>query len=175
MISPAPLLLIALLAIGCGSNEATAVGALPAQASAPAAGPDSANSRKDPGTGSRRTRRSGTVITVGRSPFGRILLDSRERAVYVFERDPNRRTVCYGSCAEAWPPVLTKGTPRARGGAKSSLLGSIRRRGGRRQVTYAGKPLYYYAHEAPGEVRCHNVDLNGGYWWVVGPNGRRRP
>ena len=49
------------------------------------------------------------------------------------------------------------------------------RRDGRKQVTYAGKPLYFYAHEEPGEVRCHNVDLNGGLWWVVGPDGKRRP
>ena len=38
-------------------------------------------------------------------------------------------------------------------------------------MTYGGRPLYYYAHEAPGEVRCHNVDLNGGFWWVVGRDG----
>jgi predicted lipoprotein with Yx(FWY)xxD motif len=58
---------------------------------------------------------------------------------------------------------------------RRSLLGSIRRRDGRRQVTYAGKPLYYYAHEGPGQVLCHNVKLNGGLWWVVGANGARRP
>jgi len=51
----------------------------------------------------------------------------------------------------------------------------VKRRDGRLQVTYAGKPLYFYAHEAPGEVRCHNVNLNGGLWWVVGPDGKRRP
>ena len=58
---------------------------------------------------------------------------------------------------------------------KKSLLGTARRRDGRRQVTYAGKPLYYYAHEGPGEVLCHNVHLNGGLWWVLGPSGKRRP
>ncbi|HZL04366.1 MAG TPA: hypothetical protein VFE45_02915 [Coriobacteriia bacterium] len=42
-------------------------------------------------------------------------------------------------------------------------------------MTYAGRPLYYYAHEGPGRVLCHNVHLNGGLWWVVGPNGKRRP
>jgi hypothetical protein len=26
----------------------------------------------------------------------------------------------------------------------------------------AVKPLYFYAHEEPGEVLCHNVDLSGG-------------
>ena len=58
---------------------------------------------------------------------------------------------------------------------RTRLLGTIKRRGGRRQVTYAGKPLYFYAHEAPGEVLCHDVNLNGGYWWVIGPDGARRP
>ena len=41
-------------------------------------------------------------------------------------------------------------------------------------MTYAGQPLYYYAHEGPGQVLCHNVYLNGGLWWVVGPSGKRR-
>ena len=50
----------------------------------------------------------------------------------------------------------------------------VERRGGERQVTYAGRPLYYYVNEGPGEVRCHNVNLNGGLWWVVGPDGQRR-
>jgi hypothetical protein len=43
------------------------------------------------------------------------------------------------------------------------------------QVTYAGKPLYCYAHDGRGEVGGNNVDLNGGLWWVVGPDGKRRP
>ena len=83
--------------------------------------------------------------------------------------------MCYGECAEAWPPVYTDGDPQAGTGVEESLMGTVRRRDGRLQVTYAGKPLYLYAHEAPGEVRCHNVNLNGGLWWVVGPDGKRRP
>ena len=60
-------------------------------------------------------------------------------------------------------------------GADRKLIGTTRRRDGRRQVTYRGRPLYYYAHESAGEVRCHNVDLNGGLWWVIGADGKRRP
>ena len=93
----------------------------------------------------------------------------------MFERDSRRRTVCYGKCARDWPPVLTSEAPRARKGVKASLLGTIRRRGGRKQVTYAGRPLYFYAHEDPGQVLCHDVDLNGGFWWAVGADGKRRP
>ena len=47
-------------------------------------------------------------------------------------------------------------------GTRSSLPGTIELRAARMQATYAGKALYYYAQEEPGEVHCHNVDLNGG-------------
>ena len=117
----------------------------------------------------------GTEIVLGDSEFGSMLFDRDKQAIYIFERDSKNRTNCYGDCAAAWPPVYTDGEPRAGKGVKDSLLGTIGRRDGKRQVTYAGQPLYYYVHEGPGEVRCHNVNLNGGFWWVVGPDGRRRP
>lgn len=117
----------------------------------------------------------GTTITLAGSEFGTMLFDSKKQAIYVFQNDRPNESRCYDECAEAWPPVFTKGEPRARGGVKQALLGTVKRRDGGRQVTYAGKPLYFYAHEQPGEVRCHNVNLNGGLWWVVGPDGKRRP
>ena len=116
----------------------------------------------------------GTTVTVGDSEFGEMLFDARKQAIYIFENDPKGKTVCYGDCAEAWPPVFTAGRPKAGTGVRASLLGTVKRRDGRLQVTYAGKALYFYAHEKPGEVRCHNIDLNGGLWWVVGPDGKRR-
>jgi predicted lipoprotein with Yx(FWY)xxD motif len=58
---------------------------------------------------------------------------------------------------------------------RQRLLGTVRRRNGARQVTYAGKPLYKYAHEGKGQVLCHDIALNGGHWWALGANGRRRP
>ena len=122
------------------------------------------------------TAAEGTTIVARSSRFGRMLFNTKRQAIYIFQRDPRRRSVCYGECAEAWPPVYTRAKPKAGGGGvRQSLLGTIRRRGGRLQVTYRGKPLYYYAHEGPGQILCHNVNLNGGLWWVVGPDGRRRP
>ena len=117
----------------------------------------------------------GTTVTLGDSEFGRMLFGPNDQAIYIFENDREDESVCFGECAEAWPPVLTKGEPRAGQGVEASLLGTIERDGGGTQVTYDGKPLYHYAHEGPGEVRCHNVDLNGGFWWVVGPDGERLP
>ena len=123
----------------------------------------------------RPAKATGTEIVLGDSEFGSMLFDRRRQAIYIFENDPRGKSACYGECAVAWPPVYTDGQPRAGKGVRQSLLGTVRRRDGKRQVSYAGKPLYFYVNEGPGEVRCHNVDLNGGLWWVVGPNGRRRP
>ena len=119
--------------------------------------------------------KKGTTITVGESEFGDMLFDARKQAIYIFENDRPNESVCYDDCAEAWPPVLTEGEPTPGKGVDASLIGTTERRDGTLQVTYDDQPLYFYAHEAPGEVRCHNVDLNGGLWWVVGPDGERRP
>jgi predicted lipoprotein with Yx(FWY)xxD motif len=118
--------------------------------------------------------KAGTTITLGDSEFGSMLFDTKRQAIYIFELDREGETNCHGECAEAWPPVFTEGKPKAGKGVDASLLGTVKRRDGRLQVTYAGKPLYFYAHEGPGEVKCHNVNLNGGLWWVIGPDGERR-
>ena len=131
----------------------------------------------EPDAGDTAGRDSGvaTRIVVRPSEFGDMLFGPDRQAIYIFENDPRGTSRCYGECAAAWPPVFTDREPRAGRGVRPSLLGTAKRRDGRLQVTYAGKPLYFYAHEGPGEVRCHNVDLNGGLWWVVGPDGKRRP
>jgi predicted lipoprotein with Yx(FWY)xxD motif len=124
--------------------------------------------------GSATAHAAGTRITVSSSEFGPIVWGPGKQAIYVFQNDGFKRSRCSGECARLWPPVYTTGSPVAGTGARKSLLGTIRR-GNRRQVTYRGRPLYYYAHEQANEVRCHNVDLNGGLWWVIGADGKRRP
>ncbi len=100
------------------------------------------------------------------------LFDANGQVVYVFEIDGRNRSACTSAeCVKAWPPVLTREPPSPGAGADKSLLGTIRRGDGGLQVTYNGRPLYFYEHESPGEIKCHNVDLHGGLWWVVTPRG----
>jgi predicted lipoprotein with Yx(FWY)xxD motif len=117
----------------------------------------------------------GTVITVRDSDYGRMLFDDRGQAIYLFDRETSSSPACFGDCAEYWPPVLTDGAPRPGGGADGSLLGTTQRDDGSTQVTYGGHPLYFYAHEDPGEVLCHDVDDYGGTWLVVTPAGDAAP
>ena len=99
------------------------------------------------------------TLTVRTTQFGKILFAGNGRALYGFTRDRrNGPSRCYGDCAAAWPVYFAKGTLKAGAGVKQSLIGTTRRRDGRRQVTYNGWPLYYYAHEKAGEVKCQNVD-----------------
>jgi predicted lipoprotein with Yx(FWY)xxD motif len=104
-----------------------------------------------------------------------MLFGANGRAIYIWQVERSAEPECYDECAEAWPPVLTKGKPAADGDVDASLLGTAERSDGSHQVTYNGHPLYYYAHEGPGEVKCHNVATHGGLWWVVQPNGVRAP
>ncbi len=114
---------------------------------------------------------SGPGIKAASSDYGKVLFDSSGQAIYVFAKETTSRAQCYGACAVAWPPVLTKGEAQAIGGVSAKLLGSIRRRDGSRQVTYQGRPLYFYAHEGKDEVRCHKVSGFGGLWLAVTPSG----
>jgi predicted lipoprotein with Yx(FWY)xxD motif len=111
-------------------------------------------------------------IVAEESDFGRVLFDANGQVIYVFEIDrPNQSNCTSAECVEAWPPVLTEEEPSAGAGIEAELLGTIRRDDGTLQVTYDGRPLYFYEHEGPGEIKCHNVNLHGGLWWVVGPSG----
>ena len=40
-------------------------------------------------------------------------------------------------------------------------------------MTYAGWPLYSFVSDTePGEANGQNVNLNGGYWYVISPSGK---
>jgi predicted lipoprotein with Yx(FWY)xxD motif len=113
----------------------------------------------------------GPRVTLRDSQFGPVLFDGRNRALYLFTRDPRRKTRCYGDCAAAWPPFYAKGRPRAGRGVDRDLLGTIERRDGRRQVTYKGQALYFYIDDPRGQVLCNDVVEFGGTWYAVDSKG----
>lgn len=113
-----------------------------------------------------------STLTVRSSDYGKILFDGSGRALYAFTKDPRRKSVCSGACAKAWPPYVVTTRPKAGAGVRAALLGTTKRADGKTQVTYNGRPLYYYVGDPVGKVRCQNVNEFGGLWLVVRPNGR---
>jgi predicted lipoprotein with Yx(FWY)xxD motif len=123
------------------------------------------------GGGGSSKGQAGTTITTADSQFGEALFDADQRAIYYFDKEQAATSECYGDCAVAWPPVLTEGEAQAGGGADAKLLGTTERDDGSTQVTYDGRPLYYYVDDPAGQILCHNVSEFGGLWLAVQPNG----
>ena len=112
------------------------------------------------------------TVTAKSSSFGRILFDGRGYALYAFSRDPRGKSACLGACARAWPPYIVKSRARAGAGITARSLATTKRANGSLQVTYAGRPLYYYVGDRkPGQILCQNVTEFGGVWRVVRPSG----
>jgi predicted lipoprotein with Yx(FWY)xxD motif len=114
---------------------------------------------------------------------GKILVNGSGFTVYAFTRDPRNKDTCvsasssegYGTmrCTEVWPPLTTTARPIAGAGVKSSLLSSIRLANGRKQVTYAGHPLYTYQPATePGETGYVGEKQFGGTWTALNAAGK---
>ena len=88
---------------------------------------------------------------------GGVNSDKPQFVVYVFDNDPISGGVsnCYGGCASAWPPVYV--TDDSASGVTN--LDSITRSDGTQQVTYEGRPLYFYAgDQQAGDRTGDNVN-----------------
>jgi predicted lipoprotein with Yx(FWY)xxD motif len=106
--------------------------------------------------------------------LGTIVVDSKGRTLYLFAKDKSGKSACTGACATAWPPLLTKGTPKAAGRASASMLGTTKRSDGTTQVTYNHHPLYRFIQDnnTPGSTKGEGLKAFGAEWYLVGPNGK---
>ena len=124
--------------------------------------------------GASDTAAARALVKLRKTGLGRVLVDRRGRTLYLFEPDEFGRSVCYGKCAVAWPPLLTSGKPRAGSGVRSALLGTTKRKDGKLQVTYQGYPLYFFVEDTkPGQTRGQGLDGFGGGWFVLDRQGRK--
>ncbi len=163
----------ALVLAGCAADPAPS--AADETDAATTASTEPSSSAPPPSPSPSPSAEPGVTVTTDASDFGPMLFDERGQAIYLFDRETTAEPDCYGECAAAWPPVLTTGEPQPSGDVRAELLGTTERDDGSVQVTYAGHPLYFYAHEDPGQVLCHDVTEFGGVWLVVTPAGTPAP
>ena len=126
------------------------------------------------GIASSATSKPATVKT-GSSSLGRIIVDG-QRTLYLFEKDKGAKSACSGACAQNWPPLLTKGAPKAGPSAKASLLGTIKRADGTTQVTYNKHPLYTFLGDAGkrGSTKGEGLTAFGAKWYAVAAKGTEK-
>ena len=116
---------------------------------------------------------AGAKVALAKSPLGGILVDSKGITLYDFVKDKRNVSSCYGACAALWPPLITKAKPVAGHGVRASLLGTTKRKDGKLEVTYNGRPLYYFVTDTkPGQTTGQGVDQFGAPWWVLSAAGK---
>lgn len=106
------------------------------------------------------------VSTTKSATFGTILVSGKT----VYTLKPSK-TPCSTQCLKIWPALmLPKGVTKATAGTgvSASKLGTVKRTGGALQVTYSGKPLYYFVGDTgAGQVHGDITDTWGKWSDVV--------
>jgi predicted lipoprotein with Yx(FWY)xxD motif len=115
----------------------------------------------------------GALVALRNTALGNVLVDARGHTLYLFDKDKHGRSACYGACATYWPPLLSPTKARPGRGVHASLLGLTKRTNGKRQVTYAGHPLYtFIADKKAGQTTGEGLTNFGAAWDVVAASGR---
>jgi predicted lipoprotein with Yx(FWY)xxD motif len=120
------------------------------------------------------TQTATTISAAQNAKYGTIL--TAGNTVYILKPS---KTPCTGKCLKVWPPVLLpQGTTAAIAGpgVDQTKLGTQSVAGGNLQITYGGKPLYWYVKDkAPGQVKGNIKDKWGKWISVVTVKGKVNP
>lgn len=151
---PATAAAIVMLA-ACGSS-----GGGGTNTSGPAGGSGSSSSAAAAGS-------SSVIVKIKKTDAGTVLTNAAGFTLYTFQADKGTTSVCYGACAQFWPPVI--GTAHMAAGQNiSGHFGTTTRKDGKTQVTYDGHPLYTYAGDTqPGQTSGNGINQDGGIWNVI--------
>lgn len=99
--------------------------------------------------------------------FGTVLTDKDGKTLYFFSSDAAGTPTCVGGCETLWPLYYSADASTDLNLNKAEV-GEVTRADGRKQSTYRGYPLYYYASDAAaGEIKGDGV---GGIWFVAKPD-----
>lgn len=112
-----------------------------------------------------------TLETTTTDELGTFLVGRDGLTAYYFAADTTPGlSVCEGDCLVAWPPVtVPAGNTVAAGEGVTGVLGLITATDGSTQVTYDGRPLYYWQGDTePGQTTGHGVN---DVWWVADVSG----
>jgi predicted lipoprotein with Yx(FWY)xxD motif len=113
----------------------------------------------------------GAIGTIS-APIGTVLTDSAGKTLYRFALDTPGKSACTGTCLQYWPIVVAPATLPSSVEGVTAALGSITRADGTKQLTVTGYPMYTYVGDKdPGMTSGQGLNLSGGLWWAVSPDG----
>ena len=112
-----------------------------------------------PAVASRSATRA-PVVVIKTANLGKVVATTGKLGLYTWdvERKAGGKVRCTGACAKAWPPVIVKGPVQRHVAGIRATFGTVKRPGGRTQLTVNGQPAYTYEHDTPNIVLCDDVD-----------------
>jgi predicted lipoprotein with Yx(FWY)xxD motif len=118
------------------------------------------------GPAEAQTGAPGTVTLQTKTGAVSYLADSAGMALYYFTKDSPGKSACSGGCLEKWPLFYAeKITPPS--GTDAKDFGTITREDGKKQTTYKGYPLYYFANDKkPGDANGQGIN---NVWYTIDP------
>ena len=95
------------------------------------------------------------------------LADSNGMTLYYFTKDSSGVSTCAGTCVDRWPVFYTDNV-MVPAGMDAKEFGAITRADGKKQSTFRGWPIYYWAGDkAPGQTAGQG--FNGVWFYFVNP------
>ena len=112
------------------------------------------------------------LFSIGKSELGDILVTTAGLSLYNFDPDARKPggSVCNGTCADVWPPLIVKSEADLVGPSGfSGKLTTVKRDDGSLQAAVNGWPLYGWVFDKkPGDL---NGQAFNEVWWVLDPAG----
>jgi predicted lipoprotein with Yx(FWY)xxD motif len=168
---PRPFLALALPAMlvlaACSSSGSSGAPSAAAATVAPSVAAPSAEPSEEPSEAAGEA-----LIVLADNALGKIIVDGDEsgKTIYAFTPDSGGTPTCYDACAENWPPVEPEGTLSVGDGLDASLLTTVDRTDGTKQLKYGDWPLYYFAGDnAAGDTNGQGLNTK---WYVIGADGK---
>jgi predicted lipoprotein with Yx(FWY)xxD motif len=112
-----------------------------------------------------------TATTVG--SLGQVVTNGAGMTLYLYTKDTTSPPVsnCDGACAQEWPPLLATSSTATIDGIDQSLIGTLKRADGTKQITINGWAVYTYAKDTgPGDAKGQGV---GKVWYAITPRGKK--
>jgi predicted lipoprotein with Yx(FWY)xxD motif len=109
-----------------------------------------------------------TVMISNKGNLGSFLTDRVGKTLYFFTKDTSGASTCTGTCLANWPafsadPVVAPSV------LKPTDFSVLTRSDGAKQVSYMGRPLYYFAADTkPGDIKGEGVN---NVWYVANVSG----
>jgi predicted lipoprotein with Yx(FWY)xxD motif len=109
------------------------------------------------------------VVKSGQSSLGDVLTSDDGLTLYGFTNDVDAISSCYGTCADAWPPVIVPVDFEVGPGLDAGIFATTVREDGQLQLVAGRFPLYEFAGDAaPGDTKGQT---SGDVWFAVDIDG----